>query len=114
MSASETTTLPAPIIDPTPSPPNKWQSEYEAFQKMRPDLLNSYRGQYVVIHNGGVVDSGPNDLALALRFFAQHGNVPVHIGFVASAPEPPIRIPHYREARPFAFKASCASERPRS
>jgi hypothetical protein len=36
----------------------------------------------VVIHAGRVGDSGRDDLALALRFFAEHGNVPIHVGLV--------------------------------
>jgi hypothetical protein len=47
-----------------------------------------------------VVDSGQDDLALALRFFAEHGNVPIHVGLVTDEPEPVTRIPHYRERLP--------------
>jgi hypothetical protein len=79
-----------------PTPEDKWQHEFEAFQRLLPDLLHTHLGQYVVIHNGQVVDSGPDDLALALRFFAQHGKVPIHIGRVTREPATPARIPHYR------------------
>jgi len=95
MATLETVTLPAPEIMIPSSPENKWQREFEAFQRLRPDLLRTYLGQYVVIHNGQVVDSGPDDLALALRFFAEHGKVAVHIGLVTVEPEAPVRIPHY-------------------
>jgi hypothetical protein len=54
----------------------------------------------VVIHEGRVVDTGQDDLALALRFFSEHGNVPIHVGLVTDAPEPVTRIPHYREQLP--------------
>jgi hypothetical protein len=50
-----------------------------------------------VVHNGLVDDSGPDDIALALKFFAQHGNVPIHIGLVTDRPEAAVRIPHYRQ-----------------
>jgi hypothetical protein len=96
MAIQETVTLPAPQIMTPPASGNKWQHEFEAFQRLRPDLLRTHLGQYVVIHNGQVVDSGPDDLALALRFFAQHGKVSVHIGLVTVEPETPVRIPHYR------------------
>jgi hypothetical protein len=93
---NDTVTISAPQIMIPPVPENKWQSEFEAFQRLRTDLLRTHLGEYVVIHNGQVVDSGPDDLALALRFFAQHGKVSVHIGLVALEPETPVRIPHYR------------------
>jgi hypothetical protein len=96
MATLETVTLPAPEIMIPPSHENKWQREFEAFQRLRPDLLRTHLGQYVVIHSGQVVDSGPDDLALALRFFADHGKVAVHIGLVTVEPETPVRIPHYR------------------
>ncbi len=97
MSKSETATLPAPSIDWRPAVRDKWASEFEAFQRLLPQLLETHHGEYVLIHEGLVVDSGPDDLALALRFFEQHGNVPVHVGLVSDEPEPVTRIPHYRE-----------------
>jgi hypothetical protein len=92
-------TLPAPTISPA-SANGKWQREYEAFARLKPQLLTSHAGQYVVIHDGEVVASGDDEVALALQFFAQHGNVPVHIGLVTPHPEPVARIPHYRELNP--------------
>jgi len=97
MSTSETATLPAPTVDWRPAVRDKWACEFEAFQRLLPQLLETHRGEYVVIHAGRVVDSGQDDLTLALRFFAEHGNVPIHVGLVADEPEPATRIPHYRE-----------------
>jgi hypothetical protein len=96
MATQAPVTLPAPQIMIPYSSENKWQREFEAFQRLRPDLLRTHAGQYVLIHNGKVVDSGPDDLAMALRFFAEHGKVPIHIGLVTLEPEAPARIPHYR------------------
>jgi hypothetical protein len=96
MVTQETVALPAPQIMIPPAPENKWQGEFEAFRGLRPDLLRAHLGQYVVIHNGQVVDSESDDLALALRFFAQHGKIPVHIGLVTVEPEAAVRIPPYR------------------
>jgi hypothetical protein len=76
-----------------------WRSEFDAFQRLRPGLLAAHVGQYVLIHDGRVFASGNDDLALALDFFAKHGNVPVHIGMVTSEPEPVVRIPRYRTDR---------------
>lgn len=97
MSTSETATLPAPVVDWQPAVRDKWVREFEAFQRLLPRLLESHRGEYVVIHEGCVVDRGQDDLALALRFFAEHGNVPIHVGLVTDEPEPVTHIPHYRE-----------------
>jgi|GEM_PF-559236 len=97
MSTAETITLPAPTVDWRPAARDKWGCEFKAFQRLLPQLLESHRGKYVVIHAGRVVATGEDDLALALRFFAEYGNVPIHIGLVADEPEPVTRVPHYRE-----------------
>jgi hypothetical protein len=96
MSNSASLTLPAPSLDRSPAD-GKWQREYQAFLRLKGPLLATHAGQYVVVHDGAVVDSGPDDVALAMRFFAQHGNVSVHIGLVAAGPEAAARIPHYRQ-----------------
>ena len=92
-------TLPAPAVGPI-TVGGKWQREYEAFLRLKPQLLASHAGEFVVIHDEQVVASGSDDVALALQFFAQHGNVPVHIGLVAAGQEAAARIPHYREVNP--------------
>jgi hypothetical protein len=92
-------TLPAPAVAPVAAG-GKWQREYEAFFRLKPQLMASHAGEYVAIHDGQVVASGSDDVALALQFFAQHGNVPVHIGLVSAGQEPGARIPHYREVNP--------------
>jgi hypothetical protein len=97
MSIADSVTLPAPNLDKVYSLAGKWAKEYETFQRLLPELLKTYRGQYVVIHDGRVVDSGTDDLALALRFFAKHGNVPIHVGLVTDEPAIPAHIPHYRD-----------------
>lgn len=97
MPSPDTPTFPAPSIEQSSALSSKWQREYEAFQQLLPQLLPTYSGEYVVVHNGQVVDRGPDDVALALRFFAQHGSIPIHVGLVTGKPEPIARIPHYRE-----------------
>jgi hypothetical protein len=92
-------TLPAPSVA-APFANGKWQREYEAFLRLQSELLTTHAGEYVAVHDGQVVASGNDDVELALQFFAQHGNVPVHIGRVTATPEPAARIPHYRELNP--------------
>ena len=96
MAIPDTQILAAPLVEWLPRTPSKWQQEYEAFQRLRPQLLTQYPGQYVVIHDGKVVDHGPDDVQLALKFFAQYGNVSPHIGLVSQQAET-ARGPHYRE-----------------
>jgi hypothetical protein len=69
MSTSETALLPAPSSDWRPAVRDKWASKFEAFQRLLPQLLETHRGEYVVIHEGLVSDE----------------------------PQPVTRIPHYRE-----------------
>jgi hypothetical protein len=98
MTATAPPVLPAPQLQ-SQTQPTKWQREYEAFERLLPELRKSHQDQYVLIHNGAVFDHGPDDVALALRFFEKLGNVPVHIRFVTDKPTAAIRIPHYRELR---------------
>jgi hypothetical protein len=97
MSTHETSIQPASQLPVAPSTGEKWQREFEAFQRLRPGLLATHSGQYVLIHNEKVLASGKDDLELALRFFAEYGNTPVHIGLVTSETEPVVRIPDCRE-----------------
>ncbi|RME43215.1 MAG: type II toxin-antitoxin system Phd/YefM family antitoxin [Chloroflexi bacterium] len=58
-----------------------WQEEQErllhkeiaAFERMKPDLLNTHKGKQVAILNGQVVDSDEDKRALAKRVYAKYG-----------------------------------------
>ncbi len=93
---SEPLTLPAPQLLSSTTPRSKWEKEYGAFLRLLPTLLQTHRDQFVAIHEEQVVDSGPDELALALRVLKRFNNVPVHIGLVTDQPIPPARIPNYR------------------
>jgi hypothetical protein len=96
---SESITLPAPVIDLTPPPRNKWEREYRAFLRLLPSLLQTHRGKYVAIHNEQVVDSGDDRLELIFRALAKVGGESIHVDLVTEQPLPPIRLPHYRVVR---------------
>lgn len=96
---SETTILPAPVLNLTPQPVTKWEREYQAFQRLLPELLKSHRGKYVAIHDGQVIESGDDRLEVIFRALEKAGGVSIHVDLVAEQPPPPIRIPHYREVR---------------
>jgi hypothetical protein len=61
------------------------QPEREAFQRLLPELLKTRPGQFVAIHDGRVVDSDSDEVALASRVIAQQYD-PVYIQEVREAP----------------------------
>jgi hypothetical protein len=93
---NEVETLPAPIL-PVPPPLGKWEQEYRAFLRLLPQLLQTHRGQFVAIHEGRVVDSDSDEMALARRAIATIGPIPIHIDRVAEQPPPVERITHRAE-----------------
>src|SRR5208282_6354559 len=96
---SNMTTPPAfEVKVPTPEL-TQGEREYQAFLRLLPQLLATHRGQYVAIHEGKVVDSDPDDIALVQRVHARVGYVPIHVGLVTEQPVV-VRVPHYREYRP--------------
>jgi hypothetical protein len=78
----------------------KWDLEFQAFCRLLPQLLATHRGKYVAIHEGRVVDSGDDKLAVALRVLSKIGNTSIHVGLVNEEPEPISRSGVRREALP--------------
>jgi hypothetical protein len=76
-----------------------WQSEERAFHRLVPALLPTHRGQYVAVHNGQVIDHGPDQIEVAKRVYAQVGYVPVYVGLVTDVLPPPVRVPSPRRLR---------------
>ena len=97
---SEPITFPAPVLELPIPPQNKWEREYRAFLQLLPDLLRTSRGKYVAVHEGRVVDSGDDELALASRVWANFGYVPIHIDLVTELRRPPERVPSFRVISP--------------
>jgi hypothetical protein len=97
---SQTITLPVPSVEFSASASTKWQLEYQAFRRLLPDLLTTFHGRYVAIHERQVVDSGDDKLAVALRVLAKIGNVAIHVGFVSEDTEPAARSGVRRQLRP--------------
>lgn len=65
----------------------KIRAEAAAFEEQRATLLAHYRGEYVAIHQGRVIDHDPNLRTLHLRVFAQVGHTPVLLKRVGDEPE---------------------------
>jgi hypothetical protein len=91
---SQADILPAPVL-PRPVQ-DKWRREQQAFRRLLPELLKTHLGQYVAVHEGQVVDSGDDQLAVAGRAYAQFGYVPIYVGLVTDQPIPVSRIPSPR------------------
>jgi hypothetical protein len=64
----------------------KIHAETEAFWAMYPQLLEHYLDQYIAVHNGKVVDSGPDLGTLYQRLRERYGETPVLMVQVKSKP----------------------------
>ncbi len=65
----------------------KIRAEAEAFEQQRSTWLTHYRGEYVAVHQGRVIDHDPNLRSLHLRVFAQLGRTPVLLKRAGDEPE---------------------------
>jgi hypothetical protein len=83
---SQVDVFPSPNLDPSTEPPSKWQCERAAYWRLLPSLFSHFRGQYVAVHEGQVVDSGDDEVELALRVYRRFGYVPIYVGHVADEP----------------------------
>jgi hypothetical protein len=70
----------------------------EEFTRRQQEFLPQYAGHYVAFYQGRVVDSDVDRAALAQRFYARYGNVPVCIAKPGETPET-IRLvtPHLKK-----------------
>jgi hypothetical protein len=91
-SVSETTASPAFEVELPQPPEAKWQCERRAFLQLLPSLLPAYRGQFVAIHEGKVVDSGPELVPVALRTHQRYGNMPIYVDLVTDEPARTVRL----------------------
>lgn len=64
----------------------KFQREQEAFRRLLPNLLKTYRYQYVAIHEGQVVGTGPDQIELVDRAYERFGHVPILVTLVTDRP----------------------------
>jgi hypothetical protein len=85
--------LPAPDLSSAANAGNKWDRERTAFQRLLPSLMPQNAGRYVAIHEGQVVESGENQIAVALRCYERFGYVPIFVGLVSTEVPPVLRVP---------------------
>jgi hypothetical protein len=89
--------LPAPVLPSLAE--DKWRREQQGFRRLLPELLKTHRRQYVAIHDGQVVESGDDKLAVAGRAYARIGYVPIYVALVTDEALPVSRIPSPRLRR---------------
>jgi|SRR5581483_775052 len=58
--------------------------QQKAFLDIPPLMLSPYRGEFVVSHNGEILDHDRDLVTLTRRFFSQHGDIPVYIAAALS------------------------------
>jgi hypothetical protein len=91
---STTETWPAP--DLVARHDDKWRREQRAFHDLLPGLLLTNPGQFVAIHEGQVVESGGDKLAVARRAYDRFGYVPIFVSRVAAGLPLTARVPSPR------------------
>ncbi|MFQ5814493.1 MAG: type II toxin-antitoxin system Phd/YefM family antitoxin [Anaerolineae bacterium] len=61
----------------------KFEQERAAYLRLKPQLLQTHRGQFVAIHESKVVDTDEENRELVKRVIERYGNEPVYIQLVA-------------------------------
>lgn len=90
---SQADVLPAPELERLADGMSKWEQERSAYWRLLPTLVSRYRDQYVAVHEGQVVDSGADQVELALRVYRRFGYVPIYVGLVSDDPVRMLRVP---------------------
>lgn len=57
----------------------EFYEQKEAYLAIPPLILAPYKGQYVVVHNGEILDSDSDLPTLTGRFFAEHEDMPIYV-----------------------------------
>ena len=73
------------------TPPNKFERERRAFFRLLPGLLTTHPGQYVAIHDEQVVDSGADQLEVAVRVQRRVGGAAIYVHLVSDESRPMCR-----------------------
>ncbi|HEY2156277.1 MAG TPA: DUF5678 domain-containing protein [Isosphaeraceae bacterium] len=106
---SDTTIHDAPDLSLGEPQDDAWRRDQRAFADMLPSLLATHRGQYVAVHDGKVVASGPALVEVALEAYGRVGYVPVYVDLVTDQLQQPARIPSPRLPGPWLLNRFIAS-----
>ena len=77
-----------------------FEREVEAFERLRPALLESYAGQFVAIYQGEVVATGDDKLLLLHQIRERFGDVVCYIEKVTADSPRIVRMPSMRLTKP--------------
>ena len=66
--------------------------EYEAFERLLPELLAAHAGRYVAVRGGGVVAVGDTEIDVLTAAHEQSPGAPVYTRLVTNQPQPVPRI----------------------
>lgn len=66
----------------------EFEAEKAAFERLEPDLMASYKGQYVAIRGGQVVDNDADKMTLITRVYQTSGYGPMYVHKVGQ----PLRV----------------------
>jgi hypothetical protein len=77
----------------------KVAQEQAVFEEMRSELVKKYRGQYVAVHNGKVVEHAADLSTLTRKVYARFGHTPMLRIQVTPEPLPNIRTHGLRLVR---------------
>ena len=75
------------------------EQEQAAFHRMLPDLLRQYKGQYVAVYQGEVIDHDQDQTALVVRLDQAHPDDIVLVKLVTDKPDRMLRMPSPRLVR---------------
>jgi len=77
----------------------KLEAEVQAFERMHPQIIKQYLGQFVAVHESQIVDADADFETLFLRLQKRLGDVPVLIRPVSAEPTLELRAPSPRLER---------------
>ena|SRR5437870_781107 len=86
------------VYPPRPTNP-ELAAEYDAFERMLPELMSQYAGKYVALRGGVVVAVGDTKIDAATAAHRLQPGVPAYTRLVTDQPQPIERIGSPREVR---------------
>jgi PHD/YefM family antitoxin component YafN of YafNO toxin-antitoxin module len=69
------------------------KQDLEAFERLKPELLRTHRGQWVAVYRGEVIEIGPDRSQVLDRVYSQLGYVQVYVQKVEEKPKV-YKVPH--------------------
>ncbi|MBI4769485.1 MAG: hypothetical protein HY784_03490 [Chloroflexi bacterium] len=70
----------------------QFEAEARAYEAMHESLLGKYRGKFVAVYQGRVIDADADKRALIARVFARYRRSPVYFQQVTEEKIPTVRI----------------------